>query len=188
MPIDLNETGFESEIKFGRETGGVVEELPFHILALGNWTRDGDKRDPDDRHPVEIDRDNFDEVIARLAPKANLDFDDGSSVVLEFRSLDDFHPDQIFGRVEMFDQLRSLRRRLNSSDTFNSAAYEARQLFGLKRADLEQPTAVEPAAEPADNLLDAILSKPEGGAAAPKRKLSGELSGLISELVRPHLV
>lgn len=188
MPIDLNDTGLESSVSFGNVSGGVIEDLPFHILALGNWSGDAERRDFSARRPIEIDRDNFDEVIARLNTSVVLDFDDGSELVLEFSSLDDFNPDEIFRRVDMFEQLRSLRKNLNSSDTFNSAAYEAKQLFGLKREDIE-PVGSSVDDEPAaDNLLDAILMKPEGGAAAPKRKLSGELGSLISELVRPHLV
>ncbi|MDI1242622.1 MAG: type VI secretion system contractile sheath large subunit [bacterium] len=188
MPIDLNDTGLESSVSFGNVSGGVIDDPPFHILALGNWSGDAERRGFSARRPVEIDRDNFDEVIARLNTSVVLDFDDGSELKLEFTSLDDFNPDEIFRRVDMFEQLRSIRKRLNSSETFNSAAYEAKQLFGLKREDIE-PTVASADDEPAaDNLLDAILLKPEGGAAAPKRKLSGELGSLISELVRPHIV
>lgn len=186
MPIDLNDSGMESEFTFGDVSGNVVDDPPFHILALGNWSGHADRRDLSAHRPIEIDRDNFDEVITRLNTKVSLDFEDGSVIDLEFGSLDDFHPDEIFRRVAMFDQLRSLRKRLNRSDSFNDAAYEARQLFGLKRSDAETaPVDVE---QPADNLLDAILAQPEGRAAAPKKKLSGELGGLVSELVRPHLV
>lgn len=187
MSIDLNETGLEAEVRFGNQTGGVIDEPPFHILALGNWSGDAEKRALSARNPIEIDRDNFDEIMERLGTKAVLDFEDGSALELEFKSLDDFHPDQIFRSVEMFDQLRALRKKLNNSDTFSDGAYEARQLFGLKREDV-QAAPVETAEEPSDNLLDAILAKPEGGAAAPKRKLSGELGSLISDIVRPHIV
>ena len=188
MPIDLNDSSFESQFTFGDVSGNVVENPPFHILALGNWSGDAERRDLSSRRLIEIDRDNFDEIIARFKTSVVLDFDDGSELSLDFSSLDDFNPDEIFRRVEMFDQLRSLRKKLNSSDSFNAAAYEAKQLFGLKREDMA-PVAAAVEGEPAaDNLLDAILMKPEGGAAAPKRKLSGELGGLISELVRPHLV
>ena len=189
MPIDLNDTGLESSVSFGNAVGGVIDDPPFHILALGNWSGDAERRDFSARRPIEIDRDNFDEIIARLNTSVVLDFDDGSELALEFGSLDDFNPDEIFRRVDMFEQLRSLRKRLNSSDTFNSAAYEAKQLFGLKREDVAPVSAATAEEEPvSDNLLDAILAKPEGGATAPKRKLSGELGSLVSELVRPHLI
>lgn len=184
MAIELNDTGLEAAFTLENERSGIVDEPPFHILALGDWSGDGESRPVRERRPVEIDRDNFDDVMRRMNAAADLDFEDGSSLRLEFGSLDDFHPDEIFRRVGMFDQLRSVRKKLRSEDTYNSAAYEARQLFGIRRS-VEETTADEPAA---DNLLDAILAKPEGGAAAPKPKLSGELGSLISELVRPHLV
>jgi type VI secretion system protein ImpC len=41
---------------------------------------------------------------------------------------------------------------------------------------------------PAEDLLGAILSKPSGGAPAPKPRTSTDLGNLISDLVRPHLV
>jgi len=188
MPIDLNDSSLEAQFSFGDVSGNVVDDPPFYILALGNWSGDADKRDLSSRRPIEIDRDNFDEVIERLGTRVSLDFEDGSVIELEFTSLDDFHPDEIFRKVDMFDQLRSLRKRLNNSDSFRDAAYDAKQLLGLKREDVTTPSSPVDEEPAADNLLDAILTKPEGGAAAPKRKLSGELGSLVSELVRPHLV
>lgn len=187
MPIDLNDSGLEAEFTFERDTTGVIDEPPFHILALGDWSCDAEKNGVANRKPIEIDRDNFDEIIARLNARVNLEFDDGSYLALDFFSLDHFHPDEIFRRVSAFEQLRDLRRRLKSSDGFNAAAREARELFGDTRT--EAPAApAEPSEEPADNLLDAILSKPSGGAPPPKPGVSSELSGLVSDLVRPHLI
>lgn len=186
MPIDLNDPGLEAAFTFETEKSGVVDEPPFHILALGDWSGDAEKNGIADRKPIEIDRDNFDEVISSLDTSVDLDFDDGSNLTLHFGSLDDFHPDEIFRRVEMFEHLRGLRKKLKNTDTFNSAAYEARQLFGIKRQQPEPSADVAEA--PANNLLDAILTKPEGGAAAPKPSVSGELGGLVRDLVRPHLV
>src|SRR5688572_17417746 len=101
MPIDLNDTGLEAAFTFETERGGVIEEPPFHILALGDWSGDAEKRAFDQRQPIEIDRDNFDEVMSRLKTSLELDFDDGSRLELSFDSLDDFDPDEIFKRVEM---------------------------------------------------------------------------------------
>ena len=185
MPI--SDIGLEAEFTFERDRTGAIEEPPFRILMLGGWGGDAEKRPLAERKPVEVDRDNFDEIAARMNTRANLDFGDGSSLSLEFASLDDFHPDEIFRRVPMFSELRDLRKRLKGSDTFSSAARDARQMFGIRGAE---PVAPEPsgAETPAGNLLDAILAQPSGGAAAPKRGASGELGNLVKELVRPHLV
>ena len=185
MPI--SDIGLEAEFTFERDLGGVIDEPPFRILMLGDWSGGADSVLAG-RRPVEIDRDNFDEVVDRLKPRAELDFEDGSTLTLEFASLDDFHPDEIFRRVPLCSELRDLRKRLRNSDSFNGAAREARQMFGIA-ASLPEPTPEQQVEENSgDNLLDAILAQPTGGAAAPKRGVSGELGGLIRELVRPHLL
>lgn len=185
MPIDLNDSSLEAQFSFGPESGSVIEEVPFHILFLGDWS--GDSEGTTRRDPIEIDRDNYEEILAKLGTAVDLDFEDGSVIRLEFSSLDDFHPDEIFRRVPLFADLRKLRKELNNQDTYNIAAREARRLFGTAAA--EEPVQEAPAEVPSDNLLDAILGKPEGGAAVShKAKVSGELGSLISDLVRPHLI
>ncbi len=185
MPI--SDIGLEAEFTFEGDPGQAIEDLPFRILMLGDWSG-GAEGPVSGRRPVEIDRDNFDEVMARLKPHVHLDFEDGSTLSLEFGSLDDLHPDEIFRRVPVFSELRGLRKRLRDSDSFNAAAREARQIFGIEA----ETTPVEVEAPPVENsgnsLLDSILAQPSGGAAAPKRGASGELGGLVKELVRSHIV
>lgn len=186
MPI--SDIGLEAEFTFERERGGVIEEPPFHILMLGPWSGDGESRPLADRGTLEIDRDNFDEVMGRLKTRVQLDFEDGANMVLDFSSLDDFHPDEIYKRVPLFAELRDLRKRLRGDETFHSAAAEARRVFGLtseKDVPAETPSQTDAAG---GSLLDSILTQPSGGGAAPKRGASGELGSLVKELVRPHLV
>ena len=185
MPI--SDIGLEAEFTFERDLGGVIDEPPFRILMLGDWSGRATGA-LSSRRPIEIDRDNFDEVVGRLKPRVELDFEDGSVLSLEFASLDDFHPDEIFRRVPLFSEMRDLRKRLRGAETFSAAAREARQMFGIA-ADMTVPAPEDPVDESSgENLLDAILTQPSGGAAAPKRGARGELGGLVKELVRPHLV
>ena len=185
MPI--SDIGLEAEFTFERDMGGVIDEPPFRVLMLGDWSGGAAGAFPG-RRPVEIDRDNFDEVIDRIKPRVELNFENGSSLSLDFASLDDFHPDEIFRRVPLFSELRNLRKRLRGSDTFNAAAGEARRTFGISDASTAATPGDSGEQDPGDNLLDAILAQPAGGAAAPKRGASGELGGLVKELVRPHLI
>ena len=183
FPKDPN---LEAEFTFESERSGVVEDRPFQLLVLGDWTADGAKRELANRRPVEIDRDNFDDVMNGLG--VNLDLDVGTSrAELDFASLDDFHPDELFNRVPVFEELRGLRKRLRNADTFNSAAREVREWSGSPVSADGDKAIAGPEPE-ADNLLDAILSKPDGGAAAPKPAISSDLSRLVGDLVRPHLV
>src|SRR5262245_50094593 len=90
-------------------------EEPFRILVLGNFRgqADADNQKPAtdfaSRRPVRVDRDNLDEVIAKFAPKLRLPVtgSDAEPATLRFAALDDFHPDQLYQQVELFQQLRS---------------------------------------------------------------------------------
>ncbi|MGH9945934.1 MAG: type VI secretion system contractile sheath domain-containing protein [Pyrinomonadaceae bacterium] len=187
MPINAED--LETAVTLEGSRTGIVEEPPFHILVLGDWSGDADKRDLDDRKPIEIDRDEFDDVIRKLGVRIDLDFDDGTIIPLEFSEIDDFHPDAIFRTVQMFSDLRDLRKKLKNEDTFYSAAREVRDRFGVAELSDKSESVVEDAADvPADDLLGAILSKPSGGAPAPKPRTSSNLGNLITDLVRPHLV
>jgi type VI secretion system protein ImpC len=181
MPTD-NE--LEAKFTLESEKTGVIDEPPFRILVLGDWSGDSDRNSP---RPIEIDRDNFDEVIAKLGVRLDLDIADGSVLPLEFAELDDFHPDAIFRRVPMFADLRDVRRRLLNTDTFNEAAREVRSRFGQNES--QETLASEPERRADDtssgNLLDDILS---GGGNAPRSTYDSDLGNLISDLVRPHLV
>ncbi len=185
-----NQFGSENETRVTLEADrtGIVEEPPFRMLVLGDWSGDGEKKAASGRKPIEIDRDNFDEVMEKLGVKAEISIGDGETLSLQFNELDDFHPDNIFRRLDIFTKLRSLRKDLNNDDSFYRAAREVRGMFDVGDG---MPAATEPAKQeeaPADNLLDAILGQPSGGAPKPKPKTSSDLSNLVSNLVRPHLV
>src|SRR5215213_317598 len=184
MPINAED--LDTAVTLESSKTGIVEEPPFRILVLGDWSADGEKRALGERKPIEIDRDDFDDVLGRLKVRLDLNLDVETTLSLEFAELDDFHPDAIFQKVPTFSELRDLRKRLKDESTFYSAAREVRDRFNLERTVEPEPADAEE--QPAEDLLGAILSKPSGGAPAPRPRVSGELGNLISELVRPHLV
>lgn len=182
-----NENMLEAMFSMESDKSGVVEEPPFRMLVLGDWAGDGERKPFSERRPIEIDRDDFDDVMKRLGVVLELDYN-GEPLRLEFNELDDFHPDKIFQSVPLFEELRDLRRRLRQESTFNSAAREVRSMFGSPETTEPSGASSEPVEVPADDLLGAILAKPSGGAAVPKPKPSSDLARLVSDLVRPHLV
>lgn len=189
--IDRNDA-MEAKFTLESERGGIVEEPPFRILVLGDWSGDAERRPVEERTPIEIDRDNFDATIARLRVRLDLEMEGGMVLPIDFADLDDFHPDQIFRRVPAFSELRDLRKRLKSPDDFHQAAREVRDRMDVKdeRVDTSAPEVAPSADEPPGegDLLDAILTKPSGGAAAPKPGISTDLGHLVNDLVRPYLV
>ena len=98
------------EIDVGEEEDELPRpepDTPFRILVVGDFTG-GTGRS---RRAIAVDRDNFDEAMARLAPALRMPF--GNTVLpVMFRELEDFHPDRLFERLPPFQALRGLRRRL----------------------------------------------------------------------------
>ncbi len=179
----------EYEVTLEADKSDVVDDLPFNVLVLGDWLGDGQRAELRKRSPIEIDRDNFDEVMARFGVRLDLRSDDGIS--LEFNCLDDFHPDEIFRQVPLFSELRDLRKRLSNSDTFVSAAREASEKFGQAepaREIVESPRMPEAASDPSESLLDSILAKPSGGDRPAADFRSREIKSFISEVIGPHIV
>lgn len=191
----MSPSDLEAKFTMENDPSGVVEDPPFRMLVLGDWSGRTEKKDLKARRPLAIDRDNFDEVMAKLGTRLDLEMPGGSHLPLQFTGLGDFHPDKIFQQVPLFAELRDLRRRLVDPDSFNEAAREVRSW--LPEPAMENVVDVEPAAiaEPgkaasSDSLLDQILTEPSGGSAPARSPLteSTELNALLSELVRPHLI
>jgi type VI secretion system protein ImpB len=108
-------------ITYDVETEGAVvkKELPFVVGVLGDFS--GDPTTPlkplRERKFVQIDRDNFNAVMARMTPGLKLRVEntlkgDGSemAVELKFNSMEDFEPARI---VEQVDPLRKLLQTRN---------------------------------------------------------------------------
>jgi type VI secretion system protein ImpB len=111
-------------ISYEVETGGAIEmkELPFVVGVLGDFS--GKPVDPlprvRDRKFVEIDRDNFDGVLAGMKPRIQMGVEnklnnDGGKIAVElnFRNMEDFEPDQVVQQVEPLRRLVEARRNLS---------------------------------------------------------------------------
>jgi type VI secretion system protein ImpB len=110
-------------ITYDVEIGGAIElkELPFVVGVLADLSGKPEEPLPrlKDRKFVEIDRDNFNKVLAATRPRLayqvdNTLQDDGSklNVELRFNDMDDFVPDQVVKQVEPLRRLLEARERL----------------------------------------------------------------------------
>ena len=111
-------------ITYDVEVGGAIEnkELPFVLGVLGDFSGQPEEPLPrvKERKLIEIDRDNFDQVLAAMKPRLTYRVDnkltnDGSKmgVELNFRSIDDFHPDSVVQQVEPLRKMVTARQRLS---------------------------------------------------------------------------
>ena len=121
------------QLTYDVEIGDAIEkkELPFVVGVLGEFSGqpDADKPLPKvkDRKFVSIDMDNFDDVMAGMAPrtafrvKNRLSEQGGEFAVnLEFKAMEDFRPEAVVQQVEPLRKLLEARTKL--SDLRNKLA------------------------------------------------------------------
>ncbi|HLU49386.1 MAG TPA: type VI secretion system contractile sheath small subunit [Planctomycetota bacterium] len=147
-------------IKYKVWTGNaeVERELPFVVGVLGDFSgHAADKLPPiSERKFVQVDRDNFSDVMARMQPALQLrvkdtlsdDQDAERSVSLQFRSMDDFEPARVAEQVPALKELLRTRAAIKEI---------------LSKADLSPEL---------ENTLEKILEDPEN-----VKKLQAELGG-----------
>ncbi|MFT3735344.1 MAG: type VI secretion system contractile sheath large subunit [Rhodocyclaceae bacterium] len=82
------------------------EEGALRILLLGDFSGlPAAERTPlAQRKTYKVDIDNFDQLMTRLAPRAEL-----AAGHVEFADIDDFHPDALYRRLPLFQGLRDAR-------------------------------------------------------------------------------
>lgn len=107
-------------IRYRSATGDQAEdvELPLRILMLGDFTGAPDERPVEERKPININRENFAEVMKSQGLKATVDVDDHlkgegkMDVEIAFDGLNDFRPEGIVQNVEELRKLQELRDAL----------------------------------------------------------------------------
>lgn len=111
------------QITYDVEIGGAIElkELPFVLGVLGDFVGKPEEALPafKNRKFVEIDPDNFNQVLAGMKPRLaytvdNKLQDDGSKlgVEIKFNSIEDFEPDNVVQQVEPLRKLVEARQKL----------------------------------------------------------------------------
>ena len=105
-------------------TGDAKEEveLPLKLLVLGDFTNRADDRTLEDREPISVDKDNFDDVLKAQKIELNMTVankisgkeGDELGVHLGFDSLKDFEPDAIAAKVPELQKLMELRDALKA--------------------------------------------------------------------------
>jgi type VI secretion system protein ImpB len=111
-------------ITYKPATGDAQEEieLPLKILALGDYTGKADDRVVEDRKTINIDKDNFEQVMAEhklgvdlnVADKLSGDAGAEMSVSLKFENLKDFTPEGVARQVPELRRLTELRNALTA--------------------------------------------------------------------------
>jgi len=105
-------------------TGDAQEEveLPLKLLIMGDFKQSPDDRPIEDREPINIDQNNFNDVLKAQNIGLNLTFPnklsgepgEEMSVQYKIESLDDFKPDVVASKIPELNRLVELRTALKS--------------------------------------------------------------------------
>lgn len=137
-------------IKYEVETDDakVERELPFVVGVMGDFVGNAPRKPlPSlrERDFITVDRDNFDDVMRRLAPGVKLrvknhlqDDDTELEVNLSFNSLRDFEPSELLKQVEPLRKLKQARDRLRDLQSCIDRSPELESLLQDALSDKER--------------------------------------------------
>jgi len=182
------------------EAGAHEADAPFLIAVLGDFSGRGNRgvveTGPNlaERAVRLVDRDNLEEVMKRLKVGVEIALDSGprARMDLDFAELDDFHPDRIYGRHELFQSLRTMRKRLADPATFREAAAELGRSATPAEPAAEKAAAgaaPEAGAAPPEGLLDQILETAQGDALVQQIASNRvDWEAVVHKIVEPYVL
>src|SRR5271165_6371148 len=122
LPAQTNRVDTMAEVNIGVEPCSQASPVdlrssdsPFRIAVLGDFSGRANRNVPSagprlaGRKPIPIDPDNFEVAMRSLRVELQL-----AAGPLRFEELDDFHPDQIYQNVPLFQALRKARQELSN--------------------------------------------------------------------------
>ena len=170
-----------------------ADAAPLRILVLGDFAGRGTRPDArlgdlSSRRPLRVDIDEFDSVFTRLAPELELRLEADETLRIGFEDLDAFHPDSLFDRLGLFQEARSLRKRLADPSTFSEAAAELRASVGLPQPPVAPATEATPEAGAGDGDFSRLLGRPASAGTQREARAAGAIGNLIRSALEGHLV
>ena len=108
-------------IRLDLHTGGAQRkvELPLKLMVMGDYSNGKEQRPLSERRKVDVNRNNFDSVLGEFAPNLKLMVQDtlvddkaDTSVVLNFKTMKDFEPEQVARQMPQLRALLAMRNLL----------------------------------------------------------------------------
>lgn len=161
MPGQLN-----FEFRFADQSLRASSAQTLRILLLGNFRGTRHAEQPLATRPIyNIDIDNYDDVLAKIAPRISLT---EPACDIDFSEYDDFHPDNLYRQLPPFAEMRALRKRLRDPAQAAqaiaeiSSSAETNQVTKPPTSDFAQLLGAQPAQpklKPEQHLVDHFISR-----------------------------
>lgn len=184
--------GVETETRPARASA----DTPFRILFIGDFSGRAQRglHSPtrlNDIKPQLIDRDNFDDVMQKLGAELRVRplGDNTTAIDIKITGMDDFHPDELYEKLNIFKDLRNTRKKLSDPNTFAQAKAEVGAWTSSE--PVEQPTTSATSTgstagnPPSANLLDAVMGANSTASPAFNER---SWNALLRQIVAPHVI
>jgi type VI secretion system protein ImpB len=144
-------------IKLDLHTGGAQRkvELPLKLMLMGDYSNGKEQRPLSERGKVNINKNNFDNVLSEFSPSLKLVVEDTlaheggeTPVELNFRSMKDFEPEQVARQIPQLRALLAMRNLLRElkANLLDNAKFRAELERILKDSALSDELRKELAA------------------------------------------
>lgn len=111
-------------IRLDLHTGGAQQklELPLKLMVMGDYSNGREQRPLSERRKVDINKGNFNQVLAEYQPALNLDLGEALGgqgyVDLNFRDIKDFEPEQVARQIPQLRAMLAMRNLLVDQTDF----------------------------------------------------------------------
>lgn len=192
-PEGFEKTEFNLVAEMDEPLAEAQSEGAFRILLLGDFSGRGNREifapaaAISEERLFEVDCDNLDEVMARLAVAVKLPVEGEAHppLSIQLAELDDLHPGRLWSRLELFKGIREKRKQL--SDPVCFARLEAESAAGRSSTPAARAPAEPAGGEGSTSLLNQVLSAAENGRTErPVVRPLSDWDRLLNDIVQPH--
>jgi len=203
MPIASGRVNFELGTQTAFAPAKATQGSPFCIAVLADFSgrdnrglcQSGPLLATRRRYAVDIDSLDSLPGLMGCELRVPLGGNDAPRIVLQFRELDDFHPDRIFGRLDFFRKLETTRKLLQDPVTFGAAAAEVRSwLAGPQEREIEPSDAAAAESGRAPDESDAetigrlLGNRPGPEPSSTQAGSLADIESLLRDVVGPYIV
>ena len=145
---------------FESASGEQRNLAPLRIAILGDFGAQTASAENRSTGPLPVDCDNFDKVFAQMGVTLDMPpCKEGTpDLKLQFRNLEDFHPDKLLPRLDPLGHLTDLWAKLLHPASSHAAAKEIQEILKIGAAPAETQPAT--ATESVEAMLARLLEKP----------------------------
>ncbi|MFO6296733.1 type VI secretion system contractile sheath small subunit [Rahnella selenatireducens] len=144
-------------IKLDLHTGGAQKkvELPLKLMVMGDYSNGKETRPVSEREKVNINKNNFNSVLADFSPSLNLTVENTlagdrseETVSLNFKEMKDFEPEQVARQIPQLRAMLAMRNLLRDlkSNLLDNATFRKELEVILKDDNLSDDLRAELAA------------------------------------------